>query len=286
MTHHSRSEWTRLDLEMYLDEALAPAASDRLAEALRESPQLRERLSNAARLDAFARAALAEQQGRPPLRVSPARRIALGVAALLAVALGAAALFPRDSSIDTTQHDTPLMPHSPAMVVWSFPAGSAPTPHTEPEQSDKALAASEPAEEPHRADSSSPPTASQFRRRLDAAIARGDAAAAAQLLATSDDALRVEGYRRLGAVLRSVSTARRVLEDLPVGEQLAACRELAVEPRWRTVAASRLTSLHDDPANRAAVEALLSELTRSPELVPLVERVRARKARGVPGESI
>jgi hypothetical protein len=118
----------------------------------------------------------------------------------------------------------------------------------------------------------------QYTAALDAALARGDAAGAAELLDAPDAGLREQGYRRLGMVLRSVTTARRVLGELPVEAQLAACRELALEPRWRTVACARLTTLREDPAARRAVDALLAELGRSPELAPLVERVRAARA--------
>lgn len=282
MTRNSPTGWTRLDLELYRDDALDAATCARLTESLRQSPELRERLTGVAKLDALARAALlhgAIPAPLPPVRWTPVA----AAAAILALAIGLALLYPRVESTERVPETAPI-PGAPApMVVWSFPVRAGPTiapTRGEPIRENQPDAATPVADALAHEGAAPTMTAAQFGRQLDAALARSDAAAAAELLATSDEALRIEGYRRLGAVLRSLSTARRVLEELPVGEQLAACRELAVEPRWRTVAVTRLTTLHDDPANRAAVEALLAELARSPELAPLVRRIRSSTARG------
>jgi hypothetical protein len=119
--------------------------------------------------------------------------------------------------------------------------------------------------------------AAHFAAALDAALSRGDATRAAELLTTSEPALRVDGYRRLGMVLRSVVTARRVLDELPVDARLAACRELSLQPRWRTVTCAQLSALHHDETTRAAVDVLLDDLARSSDLAPLVERVRSSR---------
>jgi hypothetical protein len=167
------------------------------------------------------------------------------------------------------------------MVVFSFPLPSqaeeatTPVARTPDAPVGDAGAPSQPKTAPEVAGNEGRTlTPVQFAALLDAALARNDAPAAAALLATTDDELRAAGYRRLGEVLRSVSTARQLLTELPAIEQLAACRELALEPRWRSVACIQLTALRDDERTREAVDALLAEFSRSPELAPLAERVR------------
>lgn len=288
----TRSFWTRHDLELYVDNALDAAATEQLSEALRESPDLRRRLAQVTRLDSIATAALLKPtpSGRPTTPRWAAMIGLVGAAAMLLVAV----LFLR-----STPHASPLQPIEPApivantetpdsMIIFSFPLR---TPATEPKRHDKAptdrAIVVAPADQttPSANDSAHLPSKAKFSSMLDAALARGDAGAAAALLATTDAELRVEGYRRLGTVLRSVTTARRVLDELPIDAQLAACRELVLEPRWRTITCTHLTTLREDPSLREAVDALLTELSRSPDLAPLVERVRTSRNPSNPAPS-
>jgi hypothetical protein len=288
MNTGNNTTWTRHDLELYHDDALDTPTAERLSEALRESPDLRRRLAQVARADSLAAAALLH----PPARHTslPTYRTSLmGLAAIALLAAVSASLWlargPRPVRPDPTVRPVAIT-QSPATstVVFSFPMpkGMRPAPTTTaaaPTETPKGAAPDAPAR-------TLPADMARYTASLDAALSRGDAAAAAQLLDTPDADLREQGYKRLGAVLRSVTTARRVLGELPVEAQLAACRELALEPRWRTVTCTQLTTLREDPASRRAVDALLDELARSPDLAPLVARVRAARTTGAgtPGD--
>ena len=91
------------------------------------------------------------------------------------------------------------------------------------------------------------------------------------------------GEGRLSLVVRSVNTARSVLAELPAEEQLAACRELVHEPKWRVVTCAQLVSLRADPSMKPAVDRFLDELAGSDSYGSFVSQVRRR---GTAGEVI
>lgn len=271
MMNQTPDRWTTHDLEQYHDGELDAHAAESLSAALREDPALRERLSGVAHRDALARVALAHAP--PPRRAGRALWLATGAlaAALLAlVGVLAAPMWqsPGEVVVIAGSGDDSDIRDTPTIIVFSLPVanrvGDARESPVGPPPEIAAL--------PER-----PPPAQaapDFIRRLDIALARGEAGDASRLLSEADPDLRAAGYRRLGEVLRSVDTTRRVLQELPPEARLAACRELVLEPRWRTLSCSQLTTLRTDPEMRPAVDAFLDELARSPDNAWLAARIR------------
>jgi hypothetical protein len=278
------TEAERHELELFLDGELDGARREALSGRLRAEPGLREELGRATRADELARAALLASPEVSAWRgVTVTRRLAIACAAAACLCIGVGLAMswrgpaaPGKGMTKDVQVAVQPPPALPRMVVLSFPL-KAPAPESAPLAADVPILSGPTAPVPGVAAApagNTPMPLREFVGALDAALARGDFAAASALLVTDDAELRAAGNRRLAGVLRSVSTARRVLEDLPAAARLAACRELAAEPRWRTIACVQLTALRADDATRDAVDLLLTELARNPDLTPLVERVR------------
>jgi hypothetical protein len=268
---------TRRELEEFLDGALAGDRASEVSALLRSDPALRERLARVSHLDALARVAL--MTPAPAARRSGWGRMGVVLVAACLVMAGAVMYrtMPRVAPKGDDGAGRVAAAASQAtdrLVVLSFPVPVRDEQETEEGPGPDAAS---PAPEPTtvaRAGGPEGARAKEFTGRLDAALARGDAAGAAAMLDAAGPELRAAGYKRLAGALRSVTTAERVLRGLPAPERLAACRELAAEPRWRSVTCTELRGLHTDETMRPAVERLLEEFGRSPALAPLAERVR------------
>jgi len=237
--------WSDHDLEQFHDGELAPRHAEALGEALRESPALRERLSEIARLDAAAaRALLAEGSSSffadagVPLRLL--RTVgALAVAACLTLLV------------------IPLVvrrPVAPAPAPIASTPIAAPTPRADAPGIRVVLSLPVIKKLPPIAAASDP---SHPGDTLDAA---------AKALASGDRAARDAELRRLGELIRSAARAEELLDSLSAREQLAACRVWAEDPRLRPAAFARLDRLRSRTEIADQYRAVMTGLSSRPEL--------------------
>jgi len=236
-------QWTSQLLEQYHDGELDELQRAALSEALRESPELRERLAEVARLDSLAVRALAAPAlvGRPApgtrLVVRPVFAVALAAClALLVVPLlthreRAPVSLPVTITGDLSSSDRERTPA--VRVVLSIPAI---------------------------------PASSGKGPGVAAALERGDVTQAARVLAEADRSSRDAELRRLGELIRSASRADELLDSLSDTDQLAACRVWAEDPRLRPAAFARLERLRSRTDLVDQYRAVMTGFAERPEL--------------------
>ncbi len=238
--------WSDLDLELYHDGELTGPARTELSESLRESPELRARLSRIARLDALTSRALAGAPSAPlPISRAVVRTVGgIGLAACLALLFvpflarrpGAAPTPP----VPTPRTEVAVAPPPAARIVLTLPVIK------------RAASA-----EPRSGDASS----------------RADSSDGDRLAALPSDASAPERdaqFRRLGEIIRSAARAEELLDALPAHEQLAACRVWADDPRLRPFAFARLDRLRSRDELSDQYRAVLTGFSSRPELSPWV----------------
>lgn len=253
--------WSTQDLERFLDGDLDPAAARELSESLLSDRDLRRRFAAVRRADDLARAALSA----PSTRSFPALRLAIAAALVLAAALGLLLL--RSAPTPGPSPDPGPAPHR-VLAAVEQPAESErgvrfvmSLPYVEraPRQTPDAAPRAQRPEPVHQ-----PPIrrADSFER----ALAQGNIGAAAAFIHEADDAGRAEAIRRVSTLLRSASTALRLLDSLPEELQVQACREMAAELALRPVALGRLRELASRPALAQSVRDALDQLSQDPSI--------------------
>lgn len=265
--------WTTPDLELYHDEELDAARRVELSDALRRSPDLRERLSTVRRVDDLVRCALVREF---PARPSERRQVLYRIAMLGAVACVLAAVIASvwlavqrraARTVEVVERAAPLRLEDPVepeyeaiRVVLSVPIRARPARTVdEPAQ---------PPDAPAYAEVASVVTDQRvvLLTRLEAALANRRIEEAIKLLDDASGSQRATAYRYLGQLLGSALVAREILDRLSAREQLAACREWAHEPARRPVVFARLRRLSKESDLAEDVRVLVAKLAEDPRL--------------------
>lgn len=259
-------DWTDADLEAYLDGEMPNCEAEAMAACLRTDPELRARCTAASRADELARESLVRHVSRsPPATMrSRVRWLRVGVGAAAGVAACAAIVVvlrtPPAERPGVRASVTPGVtgvsrPTAPSgqhlvRVVLSVPlAGAGPQASSAP---------------------SAELTSPEEHKEVGAATDRHAGAGGGNA-----------EMRRLGETLRSATSARRALDELPREAQLTACEEWARAPHLRTVAFTRLRELGRD-GHEEDVRRVVGRLAENPVLRGWVASY-APSSRGQPG---
>jgi hypothetical protein len=275
-TTHPAQHWSTLDLELYIDGHLEHDCHAALTDDLRQSPALRQRLSDVSRIDSLA--ALALSTPTPATVVSaappPARRLPLLAAAILLLATIASILpgLLRRPAPVSPPHALPLAQDTraarPDMVVFSIAVRAQ-------EPAPAALAVS------GAPDPSSTPPRPDFAG-LCAAFEARDAVRLSALLTGADEPTRNALFDRMTSQLRSNDDRRAILEGLAPDQQLAACARWVRNPASRPVAFQILAALARNPATQEGASRLLAQLDSRPECRPWIASLRSLAALATP----
>jgi anti-sigma factor RsiW len=247
------TDWTRLDLELYVDGELAAEQAEALAEALRCNHELRARLAEVTRLNDTARGVL-----MAPVEVThhrtwgPSGILAAAAALVLLIVLVWMILPPGGHQARPIVAQAPAPAESrsatPVRLIASIPI--AETRRTAPPLKD--IAAS--------------PSVAPAAAGLNDALARGAVDEVLQLLDESDEGQRVRAYRHLAVLIQSARSAERVLDQLPPTRQLEVCRLWAQDPQLRPVIFSRLRMLAADQTLAQEHAVVVEQLADDPRM--------------------
>jgi hypothetical protein len=134
---------------------------------------------------------------------------------------------------------------------------------------DAALADADDPGEPTTTLASAVESETSLLTRLDTALANGDSAAAAQLIASADDASKPAMYRRLGAAMRSARTAADLLDRLPGEVAVDVCGAWIEQRTMQPLAMRHLSDRAANSALRDRVHQTVHDLLdRDPSLRP------------------
>jgi hypothetical protein len=258
MSTQQPRQWTSADLELYHDDELAADERAALTEALRHDAGLRRELLAIQRADHVARAALLSAV-RQPVRRRRAWPTALGMT--LPVAAAASLLLAFTLWRSSANSDR-VEPAAPPPASGSYQAIRFVTLGTGPRPQPAGPIAAMPPVAPHAPESST----AAFLNHLDRTLVRGDVDEALRLLADAPVDRQTLGYRRLGEVVRSTSTAKQILDRLTTHEQLTVCATWARNPELRSVVYPRLRQLGRHVDLEADVTRLVSNLAEEPAL--------------------
>ncbi|MFG0330757.1 MAG: hypothetical protein ACF8PN_12780 [Phycisphaerales bacterium] len=288
------SNWSDESLERYLDDDLNATEMSALADDLRRSAPLRERLARRSQENDLVRAALEVDDDEIEKATAHRRRqqpFVLGATVMSAVAAAIAIAFvwpgrgERPSIDRTTENVVRASEGEDADAEASVASRSESRASTirvvlaiERSRPDPDRQA-RPEAENETMELAGP--APMTMERLDRALATGDVDAAIESLrAAPDDASREDGFSRLATILRSAETSERVLDQLPPAEQVAVCRLWAEDPRMRPVSFERLQRLSTDPAVSSAVSETLERLYHNRTLRPWMRSYGLADSRG------